>query len=143
MKIKYGLCVCVCVVRVWCVCGGGGSDKTLTTMCFPYRRSHAPNSGDRTPGGQTPGVPATLSPRQPTLVGHRGLPPGTRRPSGRSPKHGAFLRKKGVPSSTPARAQSVPASPWWWWWWCVCVCLVCVVCAWCVCVCFFLVCLCG
>ena len=38
----------------------------------PATRKLEPNSGGRTPGSQTPGVPA---PRQPTTVGHRGLPP--------------------------------------------------------------------
>ena len=45
---------------------------------------NTPNSV-RTPGSQTPGVPATSSPRQPTTVGHRGLSLGldVRRDGGR------------------------------------------------------------
>ena len=49
--------------------------RTRCIRFFPYATAmHARNSGDRTPGSQTPGVPATSSPRQPTTVGRRGLP---------------------------------------------------------------------
>ena len=49
----------------WCgVCGGGGggggADQVLMTCICRYDiAAHAPNSGGRTPGSQTPGVPAT------------------------------------------------------------------------------------
>ena len=40
--------------------GGGGADARLMTCVVPYATADAPNWGDRTPGSQTPGVPATL-----------------------------------------------------------------------------------
>ena len=40
-------------------CGGCGADVMLDMCVCPYIPAHAPNSGGRTPGSQTPGVPAT------------------------------------------------------------------------------------
>ena len=41
--------------------GGGGADPVLMTCVYPYDiAAHAPNSGGRSPGSQTPGDPATL-----------------------------------------------------------------------------------
>ena len=50
---------------------------------------HAPNWSGRTPGSQTPGVPATPSPRQRRTLRHRGLKNGHSRPAGRSAKNAA------------------------------------------------------
>ena len=58
---------CCGVVVLWC-CGGGvgggggggGADPVLMTCVYPYDiAAHAPNSGVRSPGSQTPGDPAT------------------------------------------------------------------------------------
>ena len=58
------LCGGVCMVCVWvwvvCGCGGGGSDVELDAHLCRYTSVGAPNWGGRTPGSQTPGVPATL-----------------------------------------------------------------------------------
>ena len=51
------------------------------------------NWGDRTPGSQTPGVPATPSPRQRRTLRHRGLKNGHSRPCGRSAKNAAKCGK--------------------------------------------------
>ena len=43
------------------MCGGGcGADEMLQWCVSPYHCTVAPNCGGRTPGRQTPGVPATL-----------------------------------------------------------------------------------
>ena len=46
----------------WCgvVCCGGGSNVELNAHLCRYTSVGAPNQGGRTPGSQTPGVPATL-----------------------------------------------------------------------------------
>ena len=71
---------------------GGGGGRTLlfyncpwpswaaSLRCF-FHTANAPYSGGRTPRSQTPGVPATPSPRQPTNVGHRGLKNSLSRPA--------------------------------------------------------------
>ena len=68
------------------LCGGGGSDARLMTCVFPNAIVDAPNWGGRTPGSQTPGVPATPSPRRRRTLRHRGLKNGHSRPAGRSAK---------------------------------------------------------
>ena len=40
--------------------GGGGADEMLQWCVSPYHCTDAPSWGGRTPGSQTPGVPATL-----------------------------------------------------------------------------------
>ena len=74
-------------------CGGCGTDVELDAHLCRYTSVGAPNWCGRTPGSLTPDVLATLSPRQPTDVGHQGLSPGTRRPDGRSPKMLHFCSK--------------------------------------------------
>ena len=72
--------VVVVVVRGWvgggvCMCGGvcvsvgerGGREEGVLTVCLcdvsvHATQPHALSSGGRTPGSQTPGVPATPSP---------------------------------------------------------------------------------
>ena len=61
-------CVHVVCAYLHVLCGGGGSDVRLDPCVSPYESVLAPDSGGRTPGSQTPGVPATRSPRQPTVV---------------------------------------------------------------------------
>ena len=64
-----GVCVCWEVCMFVCVGGGGvgggggggGADPVLMTCVYPYDiAAHAPDWGGKTPGSQTPGVPATL-----------------------------------------------------------------------------------
>ena len=64
----------------------------------PAMRKLAPNLGGRTPGSQTPGVPATSGPRQPTTVGHRGLSRGTESETCRIPaeKGHPAMKTRGV-----------------------------------------------
>ena len=51
------------VVVVVCVCGGGGgADRVYMESLCRLTMTHATNSGGRTPGSQTPGVPVTLEP---------------------------------------------------------------------------------
>ena len=65
---------------------------------FPYRRRRAPNWSGRTPGSQTPGVPATPSPRQRRTLRHRGLENGHSRPDGRRAKNAAKCSKSPLDS---------------------------------------------
>ena len=53
--------------------GGGGTDEMLMTCLCRCATTHATNWGDRTPGSQTPDVPATPSPRQRRTIRLRGL----------------------------------------------------------------------
>ena len=48
-----------CVV---CVCGGGGGLDVSAMSRSISLHAHAMNSGDRTPGSTTPGVPVTPEP---------------------------------------------------------------------------------
>ena len=67
----------------------------VRTVFFPCHTADAPNQGGRTPGSQTPGVPATPSPRQPTAVGSsRAEEMGTHVPPGRSAKKDSKMRRK-------------------------------------------------
>ena len=68
-------------------CGGCGSDARLVTYVFPSVTVDAPNWSGRTPGSQTPGVPATLNPRRRRTLRHRGPKNGHSRPGGRSSKN--------------------------------------------------------
>ena len=73
--------------------GGGGADEMLMTCLCRYATTHASSWGDRTPGSQTPGVPATPSPRQRRTLRRRGLKNGHSRPAGRSAKKAAKCGK--------------------------------------------------
>ena len=67
---------------------GGGADPVLMTCVCPYDIAvHAPDSGGILPVSQTPGDPATPSPRRRTLR-HRGLP--------KTPLHSALTVNKGL-----------------------------------------------
>ena len=65
---------------------------------FPYRRRHAPNWSGRTPGSQTPGVPATPSLRQRRTLRHRGLKIGTHVRTDGVPKNAAKCSKSPLDS---------------------------------------------
>ena len=79
LRIVCVVCCVLCVVCCVCVCPG---------HCTP-----APYWGGRTPGSQTPGVPATPSPRTRKTLHHRGLKSGHSRPNGRSAKNAAKCGK--------------------------------------------------
>ena len=73
--------------------GGGGADVMHDTCLCRYAPAHASNWSGRTPESQTPGVPATPSPRQRRTLRHRGLKNGHSRPCGRSAKKAAKMRQ--------------------------------------------------
>ena len=77
--------------------GAGGADARLMTRVFPHAMVDAPGQGGRTPGSQTPGVPATPSPRRRRTLRHRGLKNGHSRPAGRSAKNAAECGKTANP----------------------------------------------
>ena len=65
--------------RVWCVCGRGGGEReggggrVVSEMSMTISlEEHATNSGDRTPGSQTPGVPVTPALHNQHLLATRG-----------------------------------------------------------------------
>ena len=59
-------------------CGRCADDMSLSI----HHRGHAPSWSGRTPGSQTPSVPATPSPRRQKTLRHRGLKNGHSRPGG-------------------------------------------------------------
>ena len=115
-------CVCVvfvllCVVVCCCVLCGFGcgccfclDTRSREAMCISIQQHGRCKIDDsfscgRTPGSQTPGIPATSSLRQPTTVGHRGLALGLNVGKDGARKCRKNMSKKGRRPSEAIRRQ--------------------------------------